>query len=53
MNDFLDSIRNLEVLKENLNSESCLKNKPLVDMGEGEAPGLDYNLPQRNFWCNP
>lgn len=43
---FLDSIRNLEILKENLNSESCLKNKPLVDMGEGEAPGLDYNLPQ-------
>lgn len=46
MNNFLDSIRNLEVLKENLNSESCLKNKPLVDMGEGDAPGLDYNLPQ-------
>ncbi len=44
---FIDSIRELEILKENLNAESCTGGKPLSGFGEPKfIPSLDYNLQQ-------
>lgn len=42
----LDEIGNLELLKENIQADSCIGNKPFITLGDKPAPTLDYDLPQ-------
>ena len=46
MADILEPIRNIEVLRENLAQTSCVTKDAFMKLSDGEAPTLDYNLPQ-------
>lgn len=46
MADILEPIKNIEVLRENLAQTSCVTKDAFMKLSDGEAPTLDYNLPQ-------
>lgn len=43
INEFIDDINQL---KESLSEESCNKKEPFIKLGTGQAPTLNYNIPQ-------
>lgn len=43
INEFIDDIKKL---KEELSEDSCLKKEPFIKLGTGQAPTLNYNIPQ-------
>lgn len=43
INDFIEDIKKL---KEELSEDSCLKKEPFIKLGTGQAPTLNYNIPQ-------
>lgn len=47
-NPLAQSISNLDNLRDTLNQESCLKKEPFIKLGTGQAPVLNYNIPQNS-----
>lgn len=43
INEFINDIKRL---KEELSEDSCLKKEPFIKLGTGQAPTLNYNIPQ-------
>src|SRR5690606_22386809 len=43
INEFIDDIKKM---KEELSEDSCLKKEPFIKLGTGQAPVLNYNIPQ-------
>ncbi len=43
VNDFINDIKQM---KEQLSEDSCLKKEPFIKLGTGQAPILNYNIPQ-------
>ena len=50
MADILEPIKNIEVLRENLAQTSCVTKDAFMKLSDGEAPTLDYNLPQSSTY---
>ena len=50
MADILEPIKNIEVLRENLAQTSCVSKDAFMKLSDGEAPTLDYNLPQSSTY---
>ena len=50
MADILEPIKNIEVLRENLTQTSCVTKDAFMKLSDGEAPTLDYNLPQSSTY---
>lgn len=46
MSEIISEIKNLDLVKENLRTESCTLNKPFITLGDKPSPTLDYDLPQ-------
>jgi hypothetical protein len=42
------TINNLDALRDTLSQESCLKKEPFIKLGTGQAPVLNYNIPQNS-----
>ena len=40
------TLDNLQLLRNELNQESCLPKEPFIKLGTGQAPTLNYNIPQ-------
>jgi hypothetical protein len=40
------SIDTIKKMKSHFNEESCIKKEPFIKLGEGQAPILNYNIPQ-------
>jgi len=43
INEFINDIKQM---KEQLSEDSCLKKEPFIKLGTGQAPVLNYNIPQ-------
>lgn len=43
-NDYIDNIKT--ELENQFKPESCIKKEPFIKLGTGQAPVLDYNIPQ-------
>lgn len=43
INEFINDIKEM---KEQLSEDSCLKKEPFIKLGTGQAPVLNYNIPQ-------
>lgn len=43
-NDYIDNIKT--ELENQFKPESCIKKEPFIKLGSGQAPVLDYNIPQ-------
>ena len=43
VNDFINDIKQM---KEQLSEDSCIKKEPFIKLGTGQAPVLNYNIPQ-------
>lgn len=43
VDNFIDDIKKM---KEELSEDSCLKKEPFIKLGSGQAPVLNYNIPQ-------
>lgn len=39
-------IKDIKKLKEELSEDSCVKKEPFIKLGTGQAPTLNYNIPQ-------
>lgn len=47
-NPIEEIINNLDALRDTLSQESCLKKEPFIKLGAGQAPVLNYNIPQNS-----
>src|SRR5699024_1300803 len=43
INEYIEDIKNL---KKELSEDSCSKKEPFIKLGSGQAPTLNYNIPQ-------
>lgn len=43
INEFIQDIKEM---KTQLSEDSCLKKEPFIKLGSGQAPVLNYNIPQ-------